>query len=351
MAAGVSVSTVSRVLNNKGDVASETIDRVKSVISELDYASSLAARSLRSRRTNVIGMIMPDVGTPYCNEVLRGVNKIIASLDFDLLIYTSGDVKKYNTANQERHYVTLLNGSIADGVIVVTPVATDFSTNAPVVAIDPNNESPECPGIIAANREGVMAAMHYLLGLGHRRIGFITGRLDLVSGCQRLQGYKEGLEAARIELDESLIQVGDYTSEVALDCARTLLALKDRPTAIFASNDMSAWGVYQAAEEAGLVIPDDLSVMGFDNLPDSSCFKPALTTVDQFVADMGSIATEMITKLVKGETLEQNLLVIPTHLIIRDSCASIPSDRHHLRTNQAKLNFKHDKEVNYYERK
>ncbi len=322
-AAGVSVSTVSRVLNNKEDVAFDTYDRVRGVIDELGYASSLAARGMRSRRTNVIGLIMPDVSSPYCTEVMRGVNRAIANLDYDLLIYTNGDVRKYGTADQERKYVNLLNGGIADGVIVVTPVATSFSTDAPVVAIDPNNESPDCLGIIAFNREGVLDAMRYLTGLGHRRIGFITGRLDLVSGCQRLQGYQDGLRAARISYDEALVQIGDYTTDMAEECTRKLLALEEPPTAIFASSDMSAIGVYQAAQSLGVRIPEDLSVIGFDNLPESTYLLPALTTIDQFVAEMGALAIEMIVKLVNGENLQYNLHKISTRLVLRDSCSPV----------------------------
>jgi LacI family transcriptional regulator len=323
MAAGVSVSTVSRVLNEKDDVSIETYDRVRNVIDELGYASSLAARGMRSRRTHVIGMIVPEVGSPYWNEILRGVNRVISSSLYDLIIYTTGNLHKHRTEDRERQFVSLLNGGIADGVIVVTPVATVFSTDAPVVAIDPNKESPDYAGIIAMNREGALTAMSYLTGLGHRRIGFITGRLDLLSGCQRLQGYKDGLEAAHLPIDEALIQEGDYTTETAAGCALNLLALSERPSAIFASNDMSAVGVYRAAGQVGLRVPEDLSVIGFDNLPEAAHLKPALTTMDQSVSEMGSIATEMILKLVKGETLEKNLYKIPTRLVVRDSCVPI----------------------------
>jgi LacI family transcriptional regulator len=318
--AGVSVSTVSRVLNGKDDVAFETYEKVQHVVEELGYTSSLAARGMRSRRTNVIGLIMPDVASPYCIEVMRGVNQAIAQLDYDLIVYTTGDIRKYGTADQERHYVKLLNGSITDGVIVVTPAATDFPTDAPLVAIDPNNESPDCPAIIGTNRAGALAAMTYLTGLGHRRIGHITGRLELVSACDRLQGYKDGLAESGIPLDEDLIQVGDYLTETAEECTRALLSLKDPPTAIFAANDMSAMGVYQAAQAAGVRIPQDLSVVGFDNLRESTFLNPPLTTVDQFIAEMGTTATEMVVKLVKGGQLEKNLLKIPTQLVIRNSC-------------------------------
>lgn len=322
-AAGVSISTVSRVLNDKDDVAVGTCERVQQVIAELGYASSLAARGMRSSRTNVIGLVMPDVASPYSVTVMQGVNHAIAQLDFDLIVYTNGDISKYGTADQESYYVALLNGGIADGVIVVTPAATNFSTAAPVVAIDPNNESPECPAIISTNHKGAVQAMEYLTCLGHRRIGFIAGRLELVSAKRRLEGYKDVLEAAGIPLDEDLIQMGDYTTETAVSCAHQLLSLGNPPTAIFASNDMSAMGVYQAADALGVNIPGDLSVVGFDNIREALFLNPQLTTIDQFVAEMGSIATQMVVRLVKGETLESNLHKIQTQLVTRDSCRSL----------------------------
>jgi LacI family transcriptional regulator len=322
-AAGVSISTVSRVLNDKDDVAPETYQKVQAVIEAMGYTSSLAARGMRSHRTRVIGLIMPDVSSPYCVEVLRGINQAVANSDYDLIIYTTGDVRKYHTADQERRYVNLLNGGITDGVIVVAPAAANFSTDAPVVTIDPNNESPDCPGIIATNREGALAAINYLTGLGHQRIGFITGRLELVSACHRLQGYKDGLAAAGIPLDDELIQISDYTIETAFLCAQRLFALNQPPTAIFASNDMSAVGVYQAVQEAGLKIPQDCSVIGFDNLHETMHLKPALTTIDQFVSEMGKMAVELVEKLIRGETLECNLQKIPTRLVLRESCGSV----------------------------
>jgi len=328
--AGVSVTTVSRVLNSKDDISEGTINKVLAVVQDLGYASSLAARGMRSHRTNVIGLIVPDVASYYCQEIMRGVNRAIAKLDKDLIVYTSGVMDKENIAQHERSYVALLNGSITDGVIVVTPTATQFTTHAPLVIIDPNNETPDCPSLIATNQEGALAAMNYLTDLGHRRIGYITGRMELASSNQRLQGYKDGLAAAGIPLNEDLIEISDFTPGTAVICASKLLSLPDRPTAIFAANDMSAMGVYQAAREFGLKIPGDLSVVGFDNLREAAGFNPPLTTVDQFIENTGTMATEMLVKLVKGECLptnpakEGNLYKIPTQLVIRDSCASVP---------------------------
>jgi LacI family transcriptional regulator len=326
---GVSVTTVSRVLNGKDDISEETTKKVLAVVQDLGYASSLAARGMRSHRTNLIGLILHDVASLYSQEIMRGVNQVIARIDKDLIIYTSGGLDRENVAQHERHYVALLNGSVTDGAIMVTPTATQFTTYAPLVIIDPNNECPDYPAIIATNQEGALAAMSYLTDLGHRRIGHIAGEMKLISANQRLQGYKDGLAAVGIPL-EDLIEIGDYTTETAVICARKLLSLPDRPTAIFAANDVSAIGVYQAARELGLQIPGDLSVIGFDNLRDAAQLNPPLTTIDQSLEKMGIIATEMLVELVKGKSLpinpaeEGNLYKIPTQLVIRDSCAPVP---------------------------
>lgn len=318
-AAGVSVSTVSRVLNDKDDIAPETYERVKNIIAEMGYTSSLAARSMRSSRMNVIGLIMPDAGEPFPIEVMKGVNSAIAALDYDLIIYTCGDVRKHFTADRERKFVSLLNNSITDGVVVITPAATHFNTNAPVVAIDPHYET-EYPAVISTNREGATQAMQYLLELGHQRIGFIGGREDLISANRRLCGYKESLTQAGISIDPDLVLQGDFTAGTGLKCARQLLSLPVPPTAIFAANDQSALGAYQAALEAGLSIPADLSIVGFDNIPDAAQADPGLTTVDQSIQEMGIIAVQMLVKLIEGELLENNIVKTTTRLVIRESC-------------------------------
>jgi LacI family transcriptional regulator len=322
-AAGVSVSTVSRVLNEKDDVAPETYEKVKAVIKEMGYTSSLAARSMRSRKTNVIGMIMTDIGDPFSIEVIKGVNRAVASLDYDLIVCTTGDVRKDSSTAQQRRYVALLNNSITEGVIMVTPSAKDFPTAAPVVVVDPNRVSPDVPAVTATNRLGALSAMDYLVSLGHRRIGFIRGRSDLQCAWRREQGYRDALQQAGIQVDPELIQDGDFTTETAIVCARKLLDLPDRPTAIFAANDQSAIGVMRAAGEAGLSVPDDLSVVGFDNVPETAYMKPALTTVDQFVTEMGFVAAVMLVDRVQGNAPESYRHKIPTKLVIRDSCRAI----------------------------
>ena len=322
--AGVSVSTVSRVLNGKVDVASETQDRIRSVIDDLGYTTNLAARSMRSFKKNMVGLIMPDIAYPFAIEVMKGVNQAIAESEFDLLVYTTGDVRKSGRALHEQKYVSLLNNSITDGAVIVAPVTGEFSTDAPIVSIDPLMSNPNYASVHATNHQGAMDAMNYLFELGHRRIGFISGRAELESSTRRLKGYRDALEKAGIGVDEQLIAAGDYTTITGVNGTRQLLSLENPPTAIFASNDQMAMGVYQVAEEMGLRIPEDLSVIGFDNIMESKYM--GLTTVDQFFSEMGFVATQMLIKLINGEHIESQTYQMQTQLVIRTSCRALNSN-------------------------
>lgn len=217
-AAGVSVSTVSRVLNDRVDVAPETAVAVRRVIEELGYASSMAARSLRSRTTGVVGLIVPDFWHPFTTLVIRGVSQVTVQ-GYDLLAYAGGRRNTQALANWEQQSVAQLNGSVTDGIIVVTPNAATYRTSFPVVAIDPHQAGTDFPAIIATNHQGMLDAMAYLISLGHRRIGFIGGRPNLQSAQQRLQGYYDGLAYAGIVSDPNLVVTGDYTRSTGAECA------------------------------------------------------------------------------------------------------------------------------------
>lgn len=320
-AAGVSVSTVSRVLNGKVDVAEETQARIQQVIQEMGYTSSLAARSMRGQKNNLIGLIMPDIAYPYAFQVMQGVNRAIAESEYGLLVFTTGDVRKHGTASQQQKYVSLLNNSVTDGVVIVAPVLAEFVSKSPIVSIDPAIINPRYPSIHATNYKGALDAMQYLLSLGHTHIGYIGGRSELVSAGRRKQGYLDALQKANLPVDETLVLEGDYTTETAVVCARQLLSLPNPPTAIFASNDQSAIGVLQAAQEKGLSVPGDLSVIGFDNIPDAAYLN--LTTVDQFVAEMGYQAVKILLDLINVETVDPQPIKIETQLVIRSSCQQL----------------------------
>lgn len=322
--AGVSVSTVSRVLNGKVDVARETKDHILSIIEDLGYTTNLAARSMRSQKKNLIGLVMPDIAYPFAIEVMKGVNRAIAESEFDLLVYTSGDVRKRGRIISEQKYVSLLANSISDGVIVVAPAAPEYNIDKPLVSIDPVMKHTNFPSVHATNYEGSLEAMEYLIGLGHRRIGFIGGREELESANRRLMGYLDAIENAGITIDEQLIVSGDYTDKAGYKGGKYLLSLDDRPTAIFATNDQMAMGVFQIAEEMGLRIPDDFSLVGFDNISESKYL--GLTTVDQFMSDMGYAATQMLIKIINEIPLEDQTYKMQTKLIIRNSCRRVTSN-------------------------
>jgi len=321
--AGVSVSTVSRVLNDKDDVALETAAAVRRVIEELGYASSMAARSLRSRTTNVVGLIVPDLWHPFTSLVIRGVNQVTAAQGYDLLAYASARRNPYSMADWEVQLVAQLNGTVTDGIIVVTPNAATYRTTLPLVAIDPYQATTQFPAVIATNYQGVLEAMAYLINLGHHRIGFIAGRPELESAKRRLEGYHAGLAQASITADPALIVTGDYTRAMGAECAEQLLSLAAPPTAIMASSDETAFGVYDAAAARGVRIPDDLSVIGFDNTLESISVSPPLTTVDQSIETMGILAAQIVLKLIQGQPCESQLHKVATRLVVRQSCRAI----------------------------
>jgi LacI family transcriptional regulator len=317
-AAGVSISTVSRVLNAKVDVASDTQERILGVINDLGYTSNLAARSMRSRNNNLIGLVVPDIGWPYSIEIMKGINRAITEIPYDLLVYTTGDIHKSGTATHEQHYVSLLNNSITDGVIIVASAAADFITDAPIVSVDPHIVNPNYPSVQGTNYQGALDATNYLLSLGHQRIGFICGRPEIGSALCRLNGYQDALMNAGVPVNEALIVPGDFTTPGGHRGAMQLLLMDNRPTAIFASNDQSALGVYQAAEELGFRVPDDLSVVGFDNISEAGYL--GLTTINQFLPDMGYNAIQMLIKLINHEPLDEQIHKMQTKLVERNSC-------------------------------
>ncbi len=319
-AAGVSVSTVSRVLNDKDDVAPETAVTVRRVIEELGYASNMAARSLRSRTTGVVGLIVPDLWHPFVSLVIKGVSQRVAAAGYDLLAYAGADRNRNALVGWEQHLVARLNGSVTDGIIVVTPYAAIYRTAFPVVAVDPQQSSTDFPAVISTNYQGVLEAVSYLIRLGHRRIGFIGGRPDLRSAVRRAEGYRDALAQAGIPFDADLVMTSDYTRLTAAECAHQLLSLAVPPTAIMAASDESALGVYDAAAVRNIGIPDELSIVGFDNIVESAIVDPPLTTVDQSIEGMGALAADIVLKLILGEPWESQLNKVPTRLVIRQSC-------------------------------
>jgi LacI family transcriptional regulator len=316
--AGVSIATVSRVVNGRYGVAPDTFSRVQAVIADLGYESSLVARSLRSRRTNVIGIIVADL-EPFSAELLKGAARAIRGSGYELIIYSGGGHVE-DQVGWERRYLSRLNGTLTDGTILVTPTVVDVPNGAPVVAVDPHAGSSALPTVDSQNLEGAVAATEYLISLGHRRIGFLAGRPDLESARLREMGYRTALQRAGISFDPGLMRLGGYTQESAEASARELLELDRPPTAVFAANDVSAIQTIAVARSLGMKVPDDLSVVGFDNIPESALSDPPLTTIDQSIQEMGFEAARLLVGLIDQPGRDPIHLTLPTELVVRQSC-------------------------------
>jgi LacI family transcriptional regulator len=315
--AGVSVATVSKVINQRYGVAPETLARVRAVIAEMGYEASLVAQSLRNNQTNVIGILVADF-EPFSTELLKGAADAIRGTGFELVVYSAGG-RVRDHVGWERRYLSRLSGTLVDGAVLVTPTVVDVHYGAPVVAVDPHTGPSEFPTIDSDNLKGARIAVEHLLSLGHRRIGMLTGRPDLQSARLREQGYRAALDAARVPIDEDLVRVGAYEAEISFAAARELLARPDPPTAIFAANDLSAIATMESAVELGLRVPDDLSVVGFDNVPESVLSTPSLTTVNQPIREMGQRAIELLVRLIRGEAADATHITLATSLVVRQS--------------------------------
>jgi LacI family transcriptional regulator len=194
------------------------------------------------------------------------------------------------------------------------------------VAVDPHAGASSLATVKSQNLEGAVTATEYLIGLGHRRIGFIAGRPDLESARLREQGYRRALHDAGIVFDPDLVRVGGYTREATEGPARDLLQSNSPPTAIFAANDVSALATIEVARATGLSVPQDLSVIGFDNIPESALSDPPLTTIDQSIQEMGYEATRLLIERIADPLLEPVQRTLPTELVVRQSCLAPPSD-------------------------
>lgn len=325
--AGVSISTVSRVVNGRYGVAAATVARVQEAIVDLGYETSLIARSLRRGQTNVLGVLVADI-EPFSAEVLKGISAALRDTPYELIVYSG---LHHHEEGWEQRYLSRLAGTLTDGAILLTPTVVDVSTSQPVVAVDPHLGGSRMPTVDTENLEGAITATRHLLDLGHRRIGFIGGRPDLESARRRELGYRTALADAGIPVDAELITTGDFTEAAAEGPAHQLLARPDRPTAIFAANDLTAIKTLGVAAELGLRVPDDVSIVGFDNIPESALTEPPLTTIDQSLQAVGEAAVRALLELVEHpersdpSASEPMRITLPTTLVVRQSSAAPPS--------------------------
>lgn len=316
--AGVSVATVSKVVNGRSEVAPDTRALVETVIREHGYR-----RQKRTTRAALVELVLHELEGAYAMEIIKGVERVASEQRLAVVL-----TELHGRHTPGRSWIEGVLTRRPSGVITVFsgPTAGQReqlrSRDIPFVLVDPTSDPEhDFPSVGTSNWSGGLSATRHLLELGHRRIAVVTGPSHVLSSRARLDGYRAAMDAARAPIDPDLIREGDFNLADGREHGRALLRLDDPPTAVFAFNDAQAIGVYQAAHEAGLRIPHDLSVVGFDNLPPASWAIPALTTIHQPLKDMAAAAATMIVTLAQGDPLPQHRMVLATELIVRASTA------------------------------
>ena len=319
--ADVSYATVSRVINSKGYVSEETRTRVMAAVARTGYVVNRQARGLAGGRSQVVGLVVHALDTSYIGEIIRGIEEELTAVGYDLMLYTTHQRK-----HRESAFVATLTSGLADGLLLVLPADPAAYLDSfrergfPYVLIDHGGVEETGPSVGATNRQGAYDAVRYLIELGHRRIACVTGNMRLGCSVDRLAGYRAALAEHGLSFDPALVAEGDFHQPRGYECARDVLALPSPPTAIFASNDVTALGVMEAVRDSGLRIASDVSVIGFDDIPAAASVHPTLTTVRQPLFEMGARATRMLLDRIENPSLEVERIDFPTALVVRDSC-------------------------------
>lgn len=318
--AGVSKTTVSRVLNSKGEVDPETAARVRRVIAELGYAPSARAVGLARGRTRIVGMLVPSLTWPWMGDVLQGAVDAIEADGYGLLLFTC------NRGDESmRQFATQVSAKAFDGLLVIAPEGVlDYITalhvaGLPVVLIDDRGHQPLFPSVATTNRAGGAQAAEHLLALGRHRPVVVTGPQQFGCTQQRLAGFVDAYAAAGLPVAAEQIVEGDFTFDSGYVAAHRLLADEVRFDALFAHNDLSAVGAIKALQGASLRVPADVAVVGFDDILSAAHTNPPLTTVRQPLREMGEAAARMLLAHFQGSPLPGAPRIVPTSLIARAS--------------------------------
>ncbi len=323
--AGVSRSTVSRVINAEPNVRPEVRERVWRVVEEMGYHPHAAARSLASNRSQVLGIVIPETvntvfADPFFPVLLQGVSD--ASNDHGYYLMLS----MISRPARDEFYRRALRSKMLDGVIIASAMIDDpligrlCKDRVPCVVIGRNPQQPDISYVDADNRNGGRLATAHLIAQGRRRIATISGPLRMIAALERLEGYKEALGEAGMEIDESLIAEGDFSEASGYAGMQKLLPHK--PDAVFVASDLMAMGALRALNQAGCSVPDEIALVGFDDSQVATYTTPPLTTIRQPVYELGATAANMLIRLVEHEAQEPLHVILPTQLVIRASCGA-----------------------------
>ncbi len=329
---GVAAMTVSRVINRSGYVSEETRRRVQAAVEEMNYRRNGLARSLKRQRTETVGLVLGDISNPYSTELANAVRESLSAKGYNVFICIS----EHSAKEDISAFDSLVDHNV-DGLIVATRsnkegdkhLASFADTSLPIVAVGRDFRHENVDNVSADNYRGGFEATQHLIDLGHKRIAFLGAAYEDRKSLKRLAGYLDALEKHCIVVDERLITgrsgaIGDVpgysTEKVGYEGMKRILALPKKPTAVFARNDFTAVGAISAIKEAGLSIPGDIGIVGFDDIPLAAHMMPALTTVRQPMREQGQIAAEMLLRrLDSADEVRREERILGCELIVRGS--------------------------------
>lgn len=323
--ARVSIGTVSHVINETAPVRPKLKERVLEAVRSLGYQPSALAQGLRRKRTKMLGMVIPDVTNPFFPGIVRGAEDVAYKHSHRVILCNAD-----NDPEKEASYVRELRSYQIAGLLIIPSAGVDIGSNldaytsasVPVVCIDRVPDGWKGDAVLVANENGAYEATRHLIQTGHRRLAVITGPLKLTNAAERLKGFERAVEEAKIRIEPEFVQEARFDTPSGYQAALRIFRMLPRPTAIFASNDLLAFGVLQAAREQGIRCPEDLSIVGFDCLEFTNFTDPALTSVYQPGYQLGATAARLLLQRIEGLSGPSKKILLPTELIKRHSVAS-----------------------------
>lgn len=321
--ANVSLMTVSRVFNKKGNISRATEAKVLKAIKELDYRPSITARSLAGKKSDFIAIIVPDISNPFFSEMVKGAEDFARESGYNIFLGdTEGEVKL------EKEYIDAAINRMADGIILVAPRLEDslickINDSTPLVLVDRSINKNDVLQVYIDNLKGAMSAVEYLISLNHKHIAFLSGPRDVLDSLRREKGYIMALKKHNIPINPKLMLTGDFKFECGRYAFEKFYSNYPKPTAIFASNDIMAFGLIRRAREMNLKVPKDVSIVGFDDISLSSLVNPPLTTVRHPILKMGIKAVELLINKLGNQLDNKTNFNLENTLIIRESTRKI----------------------------
>jgi LacI family transcriptional regulator len=321
--ARVNISTVSRTINQTGKIGLKTQEKVRRVMREMNYKPNRVARRLRTRegKSNLLGLIIPNIQNPFFADLARGVEDVAYANNFAVLFCNYDEDPK-----KEQFYLDIMQAESVDGIILPPIHESDpavlqvVQNGTPIVCVDRSLSDAILEKVEVDNRRGALEAVQYLIGLGHRHIGLIGGPADSSTGRERLAGYNAAHANAGVQIKTRYVRFGDYKKESGRRLAGELLSEQEPPTALFVCNCLMTEGALGTIYERGLRIPEQIAIIGFDELPLASVFNPPLTVVRQPAYEVGKCAAELMIKRLDDPQRAPASLMLSPELIVRKSC-------------------------------